>query len=100
METKTTDEVKAEVDAQPVLEPGTEGWWRVWGASPHSIEPGDYVLCKDGDGVDEFYVQSTYKPKSYPMTFGIVVDGREMTIGALAGPLVILRRGTKNTLAR
>jgi hypothetical protein len=86
--------VRAEVEAQGALQPGTEGWWQVWGAVPGDLEPGDYVLMKD----DEFLVQDVFVAKS-PARIGIVVDGERLTLGLLCR-VVILRRGTHGTLSR
>lgn len=90
----------AEFESQPALDPGQDGWWKVWGASPQDIRAGDLVFTRgeaDGD-VDSFFVQETFTSKAAPMRVGIVVDGRQQSIGALA-PIVLVRRGTKNTLA-
>lgn len=89
---RTTADVRAEIEAQPVLQPGTEGWWKVYGVSGRHIRPGDYVLVGD----DEFFVQDTYAPLNVAR-HGIVVDGERQTIGTLAN-VTVLRRGTKSTL--
>jgi hypothetical protein len=91
--TRGTDEVRAEIEAQPRLEPGTEGWWKVWGARARDIRPGDYVLTSD----EEFFVQDVFAAKSIAR-LGIVCDGERSTIGLLC-PVVILRRGTRHTLS-
>jgi hypothetical protein len=91
--TRGTDEVRAEIEAQPALQPGESGWWKVWGARARDIRPGDYVLTAD----EEFYVQDTFAAKSI-VRLGIVCDGERSTIGMLC-PVVILRPGTHHTLS-
>lgn len=83
-----------EVEVQPTLQPGEEGWWKVWGATPYHIQAGDIVITS----TETFYVEDVYEPKSAPVRVGIVVDGEQSTIGA-GCPIRLLRRGTKNTLA-
>lgn len=39
----------ARLDAQGVLQPGEQGWWKVWGASARSIRTGDMLMAKRGD---------------------------------------------------
>lgn len=91
----------AEVEAQGPIEPGTPGWWQVWGATVHHARPGDLILCRDGD-IDKVvptYVRDLFRSKAHPVRVGIVTDDdKEVTIGALA-PMVLLRRGTHHTLA-
>lgn len=95
---KSTEEIRAEIEAQGELQPGEAGWWQVWGASPRDIEGGDYVLLKTEGGVDEFYVAETYRCANHGMQYGIIVDGVKMTLGALSR-ITILRPGTKSTLS-
>jgi hypothetical protein len=91
----TSAEVRAVVFAQPAKEPGTPGWWRVWGASVQDILPGDFVFTKDDQ--DGFLVTETFVAKSI-VKRGIVVDGERQTIG-LGCPIYLLRQGTHNTLS-
>lgn len=93
--TETAAQAVAAVNAQPALEAGTAGWWRVWGATPAHIRAGDVVLT---GGADTFYVSDTYRAKAHPVRVGIIVDGACSTLGALC-PIAIMRRGTHNTLA-
>lgn len=95
---RTSAEVRATVEAQPRMEPGTFGFWEVWGATPQDIQGGDYVLVKMRDGsVDEFFVQDTFVAKNVARK-GVVVDGERMTLGLLC-PIVILREGTRGVLS-
>lgn len=89
-----TATVRDEIEAQPVLHPGDYGWWKIYGATTRNILPGDYVICKDGD---EFYVQDTY-PREDFIRVGVVIDGVRSSIGILH-PIVLLRKGTRATLA-
>jgi hypothetical protein len=91
---RTTAQVRAEIEEQPRLEPGIAGWWKVYGATPRSIRPGDYVMTPDS----EFYVQDTYEFSVTGIRIGIVVDGERQSIGCLYGPIVLLRQGVKATL--
>lgn len=89
----------AEFEAQQALEPGQCGWWKVWGARPVNIRPGDIVICKaEEGGTETMYVEDTYASKAAPMRIGIVVEGEEFTLGAFQ-PIVLVRRGIHNTLA-
>lgn len=90
----TSAEALAQLEAQPVLQPGEAGWWKVWGASPRDIRAGDIVITTS----ETFYVDDVYIAKAAPMRIGIVVDGEHQTIGALC-PIVLVRQGTKNTLS-
>jgi hypothetical protein len=88
----------AEFEAQGVLQPGDEGWWKVWGAGTRHIRPGDIVMHKcDGEVLTE-YVTDTFTAKAAPLRVGVVIGGERVTLGALV-PIVLLRRGTRNTLA-
>lgn len=94
----TTAQAQAEFEAQPRLQPGEAGWWKVWGASVRDIRAGDLVLYKR-DGVVTFaYIQETYESPAAPLRFGFVEDGVRFSLGALV-PVVVVRPGTKNTLA-
>jgi hypothetical protein len=95
--TATTAQVRADIEAQPRLAAGEEGWWKVYGASPRDIQAGDFVLTRDDtDGflVDDVYVNEAWRG----IRTGIVVDGERQSIGTYC-PIVLLRRGTKATLA-
>lgn len=95
----TSATVKAELEAQPVPQPGEEGWWRIWGAMARHIEPGDVVLHNVDGEVQVDLIQDTYLAKNAPLRLGVVVDGERCTFGALT-EIVLMRRGTRNTLAR
>ena len=91
-------EALAQFEAQGTLQPGEEGWWKVWGANVHSVRPGDLVMSKvDGEVVTDL-VEDTFKANAYPMRAGFVIDGAKCTFGALTN-VIVVRWGTKNTLA-
>jgi len=89
----------AEFEAQDVLQPGETGWWKVWGARVSDIKPNDIVLVKDGNGdVETLFIEDTFTAKSVAR-FGIVVfNGERQTLGQLC-PIVLVRKGTHNTLS-
>lgn len=96
---RTTDAVAA-FEAQEQLQPGTEGWWKVWGAKAHHIRPGDLVLSKKDDGEVEYtLVFDLFPSKAAPLRVGVVTDdGKQYTFGALQ-PIIVLRWTDHNTLA-
>jgi hypothetical protein len=86
-------------EAQERLEPGTPGYWKIWGASVRHIIPGDIVLMKDGDTTITEFITGTFTAKAAPMRFGLVdAKGEKFTLGALT-PVIVVRWGTHNTLA-
>ena len=97
--TQTTAEAVAEFEAQGVLQPGDEGWWKVWGAQVRHIRTGDLLLCKNQDDETEFsLIHDTFLAKSHPLRRGFISDDQEFTLGVLSA-IVLLRRGTHNMLA-
>ena len=94
----TGAEAIAQFEAQPVLQPGEPGWWKVWGASPRDIRAGDIVIAKTDGRVETFYVENTFLAKTHPIRIGMVVNGEQCTIGVLA-PIALVRQGTKNMLS-
>jgi hypothetical protein len=93
--TITSAEALRQVEAQGVLQPGTEGWWKVWGARVSDIRPGDLVLS-GGDNAD--LIEGTFEAKAAPVRVGFIADGERFTLGALV-PVIVLRRSTHNLLA-
>ena len=87
--------------AQAALQPGTAGWWEVWGATPAAIKAGDIVALATppGEEADIFYVEDVYTAAAAPMRRGLVVNGERVTIGALCTVAGLFRRGTHHTLA-
>lgn len=95
----TSEAAWREAEAQGSLAPGEPGWWKVWGARVLDIRAGDMVLWQSKEGWQEvMLVESLYRAKSYPMRWGVVVEGTEQTVGSLM-QIVLLRKGTSNTLA-
>lgn len=92
------DEMNAQLASDSVLQPGDEGWWRVWACSVGDIREGDIVLTKNGESYEALFIEDIY-PANSPTRFGIVVGGgQRQTLGRLVG-VVIMRKGTKNTLS-
>ncbi len=95
------------LDAQGALQPGTEGWWQVYGARAQDVRPGDMIMMQSSDQPEpvEFQVQD-YAPRDAPgkdlrdvvRPRFLATDGTHRHIGALQ-PIVVLRRGTRHTLA-
>jgi hypothetical protein len=95
------------LDAQGRMEPGTEGWWKVWGACAADIQPGDLVMvgwrddngCK---GIDEHTVGNPAPwgdlRDSCRRRFTDPVTGKPFSVGYLQ-PVAIVRRGTHNILS-
>lgn len=89
----------AAFEDQGSLDPGTEGFWKVWGATPHTVLPGDLILIKDLGEVTEELIAEVFEAKAYPARAGFInAEGETFTYGALA-PLVVLRWGTRHILA-
>lgn len=94
----TTAELTAALEAQDALcplPPGTPGWWRIWGARPCDIRPGDAVCDDSAEGF--WLCQDVYLAKNSPLRCGVVIDGARVSLGALS-PVVVLRYGTHHTL--
>lgn len=88
------------LEAQPALEPGDEGYWKVWGASYRDIRPGDIIACKSGlDPEGEVHTYEVADTKEWLPGVGIVTpEGKEIGIGGLQ-PLVVFRWNDRNMLA-
>lgn len=76
-----------EISNQGNLQPGTEGWWPVWGASVLEVQVGDVVI--DSSGAYEVYgmLGSTLTKRGFSTSEG------EIWAGFLAR-IKILRKGT------
>jgi len=90
------------------VEPGTEGYWQVWGACARDIRPGDLVLCgwKDRDNPDIIHhaeyevteMASFDAPTMNTIRVGfITTTGRFASVGMLQ-PVALVRRGTHHVL--
>ena len=93
-ETPLTDAL----DAQGILQPGEQGWWRVYGARAEDILPGDLVMIKD----DEFQVAERAPWGNRWDTLRVrfrTAAGELRTVGMLQ-PVEVVRRGTHCTLAQ
>jgi hypothetical protein len=102
-EFKTTAEAVAAFESQGVLQPGETGWWKVWGANPHTIRTGDLVMFKHDNEYETNLITGTFVSNAHPLRVGLVSDACEFedgkfTLGAF-GPVVVVRWGDRNTLA-
>ena len=81
------------LEAQGELQPGDQGYWKVWGARPNDIRVGDIVMT---DGSED---QVAEIDRSDIVRVRIVTTtGDRFSLGALC-PVIVLRWGTHNTLA-
>ena len=83
-----------------VLQPGTPGYWQVWGASARDVRVGDLVIARweNEDGthsLEEYEIAEV--THGFP-TRCVATDGRKFWLGALQR-LAVLRQGTHNTLS-
>jgi hypothetical protein len=96
------------LNAQGTLEPGTEGYWRVWGATVFDVKPGDLVMVGWRDdngetGIDEWEVAaSAPRGEGHELHDQIrprftSPAGDYFSIGALQ-PIHLLRRGRHHVL--
>lgn len=98
-ENLTSTAAWGQVEAQGRLKPGEAGWWEVWGATVHDARPGDLILAKVDGEILPTLVIDLFPAKADPVRVGIVTDhGERVTFGAL-NRIVLLRPGTKHTLA-
>ncbi len=100
------------LDAQGTLQPGTEGYWKVWGARASDIRPGDLVMVKNQDNVISEYEVLDYAPRGREGTMMDLIrprfrapaksagagTGQLFSVGAMQA-VVVLRKGTHHTLA-
>lgn len=104
------------INSQPALQPGQDGYWRVWGASVRDVQAGDIVLLKYADGEACEYEVDAYAPRgndhdTVTQAFRGVgnlndqirprfraTDGELFTIGALQ-PMALIRKSTHNILS-
>jgi hypothetical protein len=83
------------------LAPGERGWWQVWGACVRDIEPGDLVMCKDRDDpvIHIMLITGTFEANCNGIRMGFISADKQITLG-VGCPIILLRGGTRNTLAR
>lgn len=90
------------LDAQGTIQPGTEGWWRVFGACAKDIRVSDMVMVEYADtGVREFMVSELAPTGDISDVIAprfLATDGNRYRVGALQ-KVVVLRRGTRHILA-
>lgn len=97
--TTNTDaaELQAQLEAPDRIEPGTAGWWRVWGARSSVIRSGDVIVTlEDGELVFDDVAAVEHLPLRFRITRH---DGTTFTLGQLFAGWQLYRRGDRNTLA-
>lgn len=96
----TGQEAVDHVKTMPAKQPGTEGFWQVWGARPHHLRPGDVLISKvrDTGEVEVDFVADLFLAQSAARRGFVNQDGKRLTVGIMA-PVVILRWGAHGTLA-
>jgi hypothetical protein len=115
----TTSELEYRFPAGPVTtaldwdrpeggrEPGTEGYWEVWGARAIDIQPGDLVMSgyKDDDGINRHNEYEVVEMSSWGdlrdscrVRF-LTSTGQLRSVGMLQ-PMALVRKGTHATLSR
>lgn len=83
---------------QGPIAPGTQGWWKVWGAGVGNVRVGDLIVfLHDGEMITEGPVR-LLKRNSLRCSF-LRPDGTWFSLGRGYGPIVLYRQGTKHTLA-
>jgi hypothetical protein len=99
MEALTGREALEFFETQGRKEPGTWGFWRVYGATPLTLRAGDILLSKvgDTDEVEADYVAERFTAKSAVRVGFVNQDGKRLTIG-MAAPVIICRWGQHSTL--
>lgn len=81
-------------------QPGEAGYWQVWGATVHHVQPGDLMMSRNDDGsINVDYVEDVYTPKNHPLRWGFIVAGKKVTLGAFT-PITVMRPSTHNLLAK
>jgi hypothetical protein len=90
------------LDAQGTIQPGTEGWWRVWGACINDIRQNDMIMVKPQNGEITEHVVTRIIPEdgmldAIYLRF-IDADGEDIRIGRMCS-VIILRRETQHTLS-
>ena len=95
--TSSVDECKAQMESETRLQPGEEGWWRLWGARTYHIKVGDVIVTLDQPNLlfDEV-VELEDKPTHVRYKNQ---DGNWWTMGHGNTKWLLYRKGTKNTLA-
>lgn len=81
-----------EIEAQGALEPGQEGWWRVWGASILDVKAGDVVVDRTG-------AYEVFEVKGRTLT-QVVMETSEGEIRAgMMAQIKLIRKSTHNILS-
>jgi hypothetical protein len=95
--TPNEQELHDQLEADTRLQPGDNGWWRVWGAGPLHAKPGDIIVTMNGDELTFDEVVDVI-PREMRVVF-VKPDGSVFRMGMGFRGLMVFRRGTKNVLA-
>lgn len=98
------------LEDQGALEPGQDGYWKVFGAMAYDVQQGDLVMVgwKDREtgetGVDQYQVAALAPREDQPFMDQVrprfrSPSGEFFTIGALQ-PIQLVRWGTHHVLAK
>ena len=89
------------LNKQGILAPGEHGYWRVWGADARHIRPDDLLLVRwtNADQSHEITEHKVLLVEEHLCGRRVLdTQGQTFLVGYL-GTIVLLREGTKNTLA-
>lgn len=89
----------AQLAADERLQPGKQGYWRVWGARTYDVEPGDVVVTLDRETDTLVCEEIAETHDLVPRMRFTTVTGATFSIGHLAPGIMVFRPGTGNTLA-
>jgi hypothetical protein len=92
------EECRTQMESDTRLQPGQEGWWRVWGAKTWDVKVGDIIVTSEEEGlVFDEVTELSIEPTRLKY---VNQDGKTWTIGhASRQNWFLYRKGTHNTLA-
>jgi hypothetical protein len=87
-----------------VLQPGQEGFWKIWGASARDVEAGDLIMvrweAKDGSHELKEHALQARLPEGDGIAPKFQAESGEIFRLGMLQKIVLLRWGTGNTLSR
>jgi hypothetical protein len=98
-ETPAVTELRTQLAAPERIEPGTEGWWQVYGATPDHVRAGDVLVMLDPDGELTYDEVATATVRSVDVRYTDPA-GAVFRLGRMFRGFTLFRRGTHHTLAR
>jgi hypothetical protein len=103
---RETHPLTSALDSQGSMRPGTQGWWKVWGARLSDVKAGDMIMvgtkAEDGSHViSEHTVTSIIREDGLAgvMYFTFTDQAGERHSYGVLCPVQVVRQGTHNTLA-